>query len=127
MDRRSFVGAVAGALLTLPLAATAQAQKVLRIGFLSLNTPASAREATAAFREVLRERGWVEGQNIVIEARFAEGKVDRLSVLVAELIRLNVDIILTGSSVATRAAKHATKTIPIVMAASADALGERGS
>jgi putative ABC transport system substrate-binding protein len=72
----------------------------------------------------LRERGWVEGQNIVIEARFAEGKVDRLSVLVAELIRLNVDIILTGSSVATRAAKHATKTIPIVMAASADALGE---
>ena len=72
----------------------------------------------------MRERGWVEGQNIVIEVRFAEGKVDQLPALVAELIRLKVDIIVTTSSATTWAAKDATKSIPIVMAASADALGE---
>ena len=125
MDRRTFVGAAAGALLTLPLAATArQTENVRRIGFLSLNSPESVRDAFAAFRQVLRERGWVEDQNIVIELRFAEGQVDRLPVLVAELIHLKVDVIVTGSSVTTWAAKNATKTIPIVMAASADALGE---
>ena len=125
MDRRTFVGAVAGALLTSPLAATAQqAEKVPRIGFLSLNSAEIAQHLLAAFRQVLRERGWVEGQNIVIELRFAEGKVDRLPILVTELIHLKVDIIVTGASVATWAAKNATKTIPIVMAASADAVGE---
>lgn len=125
MDRRTFMGAVAGALLIPPLAATAQqAEKVPRIGFLTLNTSESARDAFAAFQQVLRERDWVEGQNFVIERRFAEGKIDRLPELVVELIRLKVAIIVTGSSVATRAATNATKTIPIVMAASADALGE---
>ena len=72
----------------------------------------------------MRERGWVEGQNIVIEVRYAEGEVDRLPALVAELIRLKVDIIVTTSSATTWAAKDATKSIPIVMAVSADALGE---
>jgi putative ABC transport system substrate-binding protein len=125
MDRRTFVGAAAGALLTLPLAATAQpAEKVSRIGFLSLNTAEMTQHLLAAFRQGLRERGWVEGKNIVIELRFAEGNVDRLPMLVAELIHLKVDIIVTGASVATWAAKNATKTIPIVMGASADALGE---
>jgi putative tryptophan/tyrosine transport system substrate-binding protein len=125
MDRRTFVGAVAGALLTLPLAIEAQqAGKVLRIGFLSLNSAEELKPRLAALRQGLRERGWVEGQNIVIELRFAEGKVDRLPVLVAELIRLKVDIIVTTSSATTWAAKDATKSIPIVMAVSADALGE---
>jgi putative ABC transport system substrate-binding protein len=125
MDRRTFVGAVAGTLLTLPLAATAQqAEKVRRIGFLSLNSAEELQPRLAAFRQGLRERGWVEGQNIVIEVRFAEGKVDRLPALVAELIRLKVDIIVTTSSATTWAAKDATKSIPIVMAVSADALGE---
>jgi putative ABC transport system substrate-binding protein len=125
MDRRTFVGAAAGALLTLPLAATAQqAENVRRIGFLSLNSAEMAQHLLAAFRQGLRERGWVEGKNIVIELRFAEGNVDRLPMLVAELIHLKVDIIVTGASVATWAAKNATKTIPIVMGASADALGE---
>jgi len=77
-----------------------------------------------AFRKALDERGWVEGQNIVIEGRYADGKVDRLPALVAELIRLKVDVIVTGSSRATWAARDATKSIPIVMAASVDALGE---
>ena len=125
MDRRTFVGAAAGALLTLPLAAEAQqAEKVSRIGFLSLNTAEISEHLLAAFRQGLRERGWVEGRNIVIELRFAEGNVDRLPLLVAELIHLKVDIIVTGASVATWEAKNATKTIPIVIGASADALGE---
>ena len=125
MDRRTFAGAVAGALLTLPLTATAQqAGKVPRIGFLSPNSAEVSQPRLAAFRQGLRERGWVEGRNIVIEWRFAEGKVDQLPALVAELIRLKVDIIVTTSSATTWAAKDATKSIPIVMAVSADALGE---
>jgi len=125
MDRRIFIGAVAGTLLTLPLAATAQqAEKVPRIGFLSLNSAEELQPRLAALRQGLRERGWVEGQNIVIEVRFAEGEVDQLPALVGELIRLKVDIIVTSSSATTWAAKDATKSIPIVMAVSADALGE---
>ncbi|HWZ74570.1 MAG TPA: ABC transporter substrate-binding protein [Casimicrobiaceae bacterium] len=78
----------------------------------------------SAFREGLRELGWVEGQNIVIEARYADGNIDRVPALVTELIRLKVDIIVTTSSGTTWAAKSATQSIPIVMAASANALGE---
>jgi ABC-type uncharacterized transport system substrate-binding protein len=125
MDRRIFVGAVAGALLASPLAIEAQqAEKVPRIGYLVLNSAESGQHLLAAFRQELRGRGWVEGQNIVIEVRFAEGKVDRLPALTAEVIRLKVDIIVTTSSATTWAAKDATKSIPIVMAASANALGE---
>jgi putative ABC transport system substrate-binding protein len=88
------------------------------------NAVETSQGTRAAFREGLRERGWVEGQNIVIEFRFADGKVDRLPALVSKLIRLKVDIIVTMSSAATWAAKNATQSIPIVMAASANALGE---
>ena len=125
MDRRTFNGAVTGALLTFPNAIEAQqAGKVPRIGYLVQNTAESNQHLLAAFREGLRERGWVEGQNIVIEVRYADGKVDRLPALVSELIRLKVDIIVTTSSGTTWAAKNATQSIPIVMAASANALGE---
>ena len=125
MDRRTFIGAVAGALLAAPLATEAQqAGKVPRIGYLSLNSAEASPHVHAAFRQGLRERGWIEGQNILIEYRFAGGKVDQLPTLVAELIRLNVDIIVTTSSTTTRAAKDAAKTIPIVMALSANAVGE---
>jgi putative ABC transport system substrate-binding protein len=72
----------------------------------------------------MRERGWIEGQNVFIEFRFADGQVERLPQLVNELIQLQVDVIVAASSASTRAAKAATQTIPIVMAASADALGE---
>ena len=89
-----------------------------------LNSAESGRHLLAAFREGLRERGWVDGQNIVIEDRYADGVVDRLRALVADLIRLNVEIIVTTSSATTWAAKEATKSIPIVMTVSADALGE---
>ena len=125
MDRRAFVSAVTGALLTLPLAIEAQqAGKVPRIGYLVQNSAGLSQRTQAAFREGLRERGWVEGQNIVIEVRYADGKVDQLPALVSELIRLKVDIIVTTSSGTTWAAKNATQSIPIVMAASANALGE---
>ena len=125
MDRRTFVGAVASALLTLPLAIEAQqAGKVPRIGYLVVNSAEVSQRPLAALRQGLRERGWVEGQNIVIEVRYADGQVDQLPALVAELLRLKVDIIVTTSSSPTWAAKDATKSIPIVMGVSADALGE---
>jgi putative ABC transport system substrate-binding protein len=125
MDRRTFVGALAGALLTSPLAVEAQpAGKVPRIGYLGQNSAESGRDQLAAFREGLRERGWVEGKNIAIETRFADGKLDRLPALIAELIGLKVDVIVSTSSGTTWVAKDATKVIPIVMAASANALGE---
>jgi len=125
MKRRRFIGVVAGALIVGPQTGVAQrGDTSFRIGFLSLNTPDSARDAFAAFNQVLRERGWNEGQNIRFESRFADGRVDRLPALATELTQLSVDIIVTGSSVATSAARNVTRTIPIVMAASADALGE---
>ncbi len=125
IDRRTFVGAAAGALLTLPLAIEAQqARGAPRIGYLVQNSAEVSQHQLAAFRQGLRERGWVEGRNVLIESRFAEGKVDQLPALVSELIRLKVDIIVTGSSGTTWAAKNATQSIPIVMAGSANALGE---
>jgi putative ABC transport system substrate-binding protein len=123
MRRRDFIRAVA--LLAAPLSTRAQQTgKVPRIAFLALNDPESARQLLGAFRQGMRERGWVDGQNIVIELRFAEGKTERLPALVAELINIKVDIIVATSSATTKIAKDATKTIPIVMATSADALGE---
>ncbi len=125
IDRRTFVGVVAGALLAMPLAIEAQeAEKVARIGYLSPNSAEFGQHTLAAFRQGLRERGWVEGQNLLIEDRWADGRADRLPALAAELIRLKVDIIVTTSSSTTWATKDATKGIPIVMAASANALGE---
>ena len=122
MDRRAFIDVVAVALLTFPLAIEAQqAGKVPRIGYVVQNYAETSRRVLAAFREGLREHGWLEGQNIVIEVRFAEGKIEQLPAIVAELIRLKVDLIMTTSSATTWAAKDATKSIPIVMAASANA------
>ena len=125
MDRRTFVGTVAGSLLMVPFGVKGQpAGKVPRIGYLVQNTNMIGRPNLAAFKEGLREHGWIEGENIIIEPRFAAGKVDELAALVSELIRLKVDIIVTSSSGSTWAARNATQSIPIVMAASANALGE---
>lgn len=125
MERRTFVRVVTGALLASPLAVAAQLPgSARRIGYLNLNSAVGSQHTYAAFRQGLRERGWVEGQNVVIEARYADGVSDRLRGLVAELIHLKVDVIVTTSSAATWAARDATKSIPIVMAVSADAVGE---
>jgi putative tryptophan/tyrosine transport system substrate-binding protein len=103
-------------LFTLTLVAEAQqTKKVPRIGFLATVSPSTLSDRVEAFRQGLRELGYVEGKNIVIEWRYAEGKADRLPGLAAELVRLKVDIIVTSGPVPTRSAKTATSTIPIVM------------
>ena len=103
-------------LLATPFAVEAQqAKNVSRIGFLSAASPAALSARTEAFRQGLRELGYVEGKNIVIEWRYAEEKLDRLRELAAELVRLKVDVIVTAAPSSTRAAKEATATIPIVM------------
>ena len=93
-----------------------QPKKVPRIGYLSTTDPATESARAEAIRLALRERGYIEGQNIAIEYRYTEGKRDRLPELAAELVRLKVDIIVVaGGDTVIRAAKNATKTIPIVM------------
>jgi putative tryptophan/tyrosine transport system substrate-binding protein len=96
-----------------------QPAKVTRIGFLGAN-PSSSNDRAEAFRQGLRELGYVEGKNIVIEWRSAEGKLDRLPMLAAELVRLRVDVIVTAGAAATRPVKGATVTIPIVMTSDND-------
>jgi putative ABC transport system substrate-binding protein len=123
MDRRAFIGSLAGGLLAAPLAAEAQpaAGKVPLIGLLDYSTPDAARlNWWKAFRQGLRELGYVEGQSIRFEARWAQGRADRLPGLAAELVRQRVDVIVTGGGEAARAAKHATATVPIVMATGSD-------
>jgi ABC-type uncharacterized transport system substrate-binding protein len=118
MGRRAFL-AGAAALLTAPLAAEAQSTgKVYRIGVLSPGPAASP--PIEAFRQGLRELGWVEGQNIVINYRFTEGRVDPLPTLAAELVGLKVDVIAAGPTPPAIAAKNATGTVPIVMMGAAE-------
>ena len=104
-----------------------QPKKVPRIGYLSAATPARESARSEAIRLALRELGYIEGQNIATEYRYAEEKVDRASELAAELVRLKVDIIVVaGGTSQVRAAKNATKTIPIVMTGSGDDPVEAG-
>ena len=103
-------------LLALPFPARAQQpKKVPRLGYVSPGDAAGESARAEAIRLALRERGYIEGQNIAIEYRYAEGKPDRYPELAAELVRLKVDIIVTGGDAPIQAAKNATKTIPIVM------------
>jgi putative tryptophan/tyrosine transport system substrate-binding protein len=121
MDRRSFLGTLAGGLLAAPLAAEAQpAAKVYRIGFLGNSTPALEANLVGPFREGLRELGYVEGRNIVIEYRWAEGQYERFPVLIAELLARKVDVIVTAETPATQAVKKATTSVPLVMVAVGD-------
>src|SRR5919106_598708 len=117
---------VALGIMLLPLTFSAQAQeptKVPRIGYLSGSPPSAIAEWIEAFRQGLRELGYMEGKNIIIEWRSGEGKRDRLPALAAELVRLKVDLIVTAGPLVTRAAKEATSTIPIVMAQDPDPVG----
>ena len=119
--RRKFIETLAGGLLASPLAAEAQqAAKTPRIGYVSLNAVANSH-LRGAFRQGLRDLGYVEGRTVVIEYRDAEGKPERLAAFVAELVALKVDVIVTGGGSPTAlAAKQATKTIPIVFASASD-------
>jgi ABC-type uncharacterized transport system substrate-binding protein len=100
-----------------------QPTKISRIGFLTAGSPSTIPARIEAFRQGLRELGYVEDKNMVIEWRFGEGKLDRLPALVAELVRLKVDVILSAGAAVTRPAKDATRTIPIVMAQDTDPVG----
>ena len=117
MRKKILLSAVATLILASVFPGEAQQpKKVPRIGFQSAASPAAMTPRTAAFSQGLRELGYVEGKNIVIEWRYAEGKLDRLDEFAAEFVRLKVDVIVTAAPSSTRAAKKATSTIPIVMA-----------
>jgi putative ABC transport system substrate-binding protein len=116
--RKAGVLSILFVVVLLAVAVVAEAQqpkKVSRLGYLSNRDPASESARSEAIRLALREFGYIEGQNIAIEYRYAEAKLDRLPALAAELVRLKVDIIVTGGEAPVRAARNATKTIPIVM------------
>jgi len=121
IDRRRFVAGVAAALTPMPGFAQ-PATKVARIGFLIPASASSYASRVEALRAGLRDLGYVEGRNLLIEFRVADGKYDRLVDLATELVRLEVEVIVTGGTPGTRAAKQATATIPIVMAVSGDAV-----
>jgi ABC-type uncharacterized transport system substrate-binding protein len=121
MNRNIFCVAVCALLYAFGFTAEAQQpKKVPRVGILFAATPSANSERMEAFRQGLRERGYVEGKDVLIEQRYAEGNFDRLPSLVTELVQLKVDVFIMGTLVAIRAAKQANTTIPIVMALSVD-------
>jgi putative ABC transport system substrate-binding protein len=125
MMRRLIRLTLALGLLVAPLAADAQpAQKVHRIGLLYAGTPLSDRANVEAFQQGLRALGYVEAQHMVIEYRSAEGQAEQLPKLAAELVRLEVEVMAAAGAPTIHAAQHATRTIPIVMAGTADAVAQ---
>jgi putative ABC transport system substrate-binding protein len=126
ITRRTFLCGLTLGTLAAPLAAEGQPAKVPRVGYLEPGTAGAGTPFFEAFRRGLADLGWVEGQNIAIELRAAEGKYERLPDLAAELVRLKVDVIVTQGTPAALAAKRATTTIPIVIGRVADPV-ESGS
>jgi putative tryptophan/tyrosine transport system substrate-binding protein len=123
-SRREFITLLGGAAAAWPLAARAQqAGKVWRIGFLSAVSRESSFRSYAALQQGMRELGYVEGKDFVIEWRSVEGKYERFPEIVGELVRLKLDVIVTGVTAALPALQRATSTIPIVMAYSTDPVG----
>jgi putative tryptophan/tyrosine transport system substrate-binding protein len=122
VKRRQFITLLSGAAVTWPLAARAQQTGKMRV--IGLLSPGSKTTSVISdFFDYLAELGWIEGKNIVSERRYAEDRVERLPELAAELVRLNVDVIVASGTLGPLAAKRATSTIPIVMTASGDPLG----
>jgi putative tryptophan/tyrosine transport system substrate-binding protein len=121
MRRRDFIKGIAGSAVAWPLAAHAQQRtKLPTIGFLGAGTPSGYSQWVAAFMQQLRERGWIEGRNIALELRWAEGKNERFADIAAEFVRLNVDVIVTTGTAPVVAAKQATSVIPIVFTSAGD-------
>jgi putative tryptophan/tyrosine transport system substrate-binding protein len=124
MKRRQFLSLIGAVLAVPPLAAHAQRSgRIARVGLLGLTMADSLPKRTAAFRGGMRDLGYQEGRDFVIEYRWADGKYDRLPALFAELVELKVDVIVTHGTPGVLAAKEATRTIPIVFAVVGDALG----
>ena len=122
MRRREFVSLFGGAAVAWPLAARAQ-QKLPTIGWLGSGSSIAASQWVTAFSQRLRELGRIEGNTVAIEYRWAEGREQRFAEIMAEFIRLKVDVLLTYSNAAALSAKHATTTVPIVFAAAGDPVG----
>lgn len=118
-----FICLLPTAFLPAVLTEAQQPAKVARIGFLTTSPRSTSSARVEALREGLRELGYMDGKNVVIEPRYGEGKVDRLPGLAAELVGLKVDVIVTGGATATRTVKEATSSIPIVMAQDPDPVG----
>jgi putative ABC transport system substrate-binding protein len=124
MTRRAFISLLGGAAAAWPLAARAQqSAKLPTIGYLGSTTPAVESQRITAFVQRLRELGWIEGRTIAIEVRWAEARPERFIEIAAEFVRLKVDLIVTGATPPTLAAKQATAVIPIVFAAASDPVG----
>jgi putative ABC transport system substrate-binding protein len=124
IDRRTFLAGTGAVLFAAPLAGEAQQPgKVYRIGWMIGSSIAASALLIDAFKQGMRELGWMEGKNIEYEIRAAEGKLERLPAIAAELLRLKIDLFLTPTTQATRAARNATTTIPIVMVVPSDPLG----
>ena len=122
--RRAFIGTLAGGLLATPLAAEAQpAGKVWRIGYLTVPSRETAQGVANVFQLALRDLGWIAGQNVVVDYRFADSNAARLPDLAADLVQLGADVIVAGANTAVIAAKNATRTIPIVMFLAIDPVG----
>jgi putative ABC transport system substrate-binding protein len=124
VKRREFITLLGGAAAAWPLAARAQQQtKIARIGILGLASAAAVAPYVNAVRAGLRDLGYIEGKNLIIEYRFGDGNYDQLPNLAAQLVHLNLDVLVTFAAPGTQAAKSATSIIPIVMAVTADAVG----
>jgi ABC-type uncharacterized transport system substrate-binding protein len=122
--RREFITLLGGTAAAWPLAARAQqAAKLPTIGYLGANTPSTESQRVAAFVRQLREVGWVEGRNLAIEYRWAEGRPERAAEIAAEFVRLNVEVIVTYGTPAVLAVKQATSVIPIVFAVAGEPVG----
>jgi putative tryptophan/tyrosine transport system substrate-binding protein len=121
MRRRDFIKVIAGSATAWPVAARAQQiTKLPTIGFLGSGTAAIQGQWNAAFMQRLRELGWIEGRNVAIELRWAEGRTERYAEIAAEFVRLKVNVIVTSASPSVIAAKQVTSVIPIVFAVAAD-------
>jgi len=125
ISRGAFISSLAAGLLSAPLAADAQqAGKIYRVGYMSVVSRQSAEPLMLIFLRALRDLGWIEGRNLLVEWRWADGKVERLSGFAAELAKLNVDLIVAPQSDSALAAKRATRTIPIVHVVAGDPVAD---
>ncbi len=124
MNRRTFLCGLTVGTLSAPLAATAQQASTRRIGFLAAGSAATTRDWIAAFSRRLRELGWIEGRNVAIEYRYADGRAERFEEIAADFVASKVDVIVTWGTPTVLAAKRATSVIPIVFAVAADPVGD---